>query len=82
MDKQVAGVRKALGTEWDAIPVRPMLCFVDAEWPLFSKPYELDGVLVTWPRAMRELLIRPGPYDPAPVTLIAYRLDERLRPAS
>ena len=81
MDKQVAAVRKALGTEWDEIPVRPILCFL-SEWPLFSKPFELEGVLATWPKAMRELIGRPGPYDPATVQLIAARLDERLRPAS
>jgi hypothetical protein len=81
MDKQVGAVRKALGTEWDKVPVRAMLCFL-SEWPLFSKPFELDGVLVTWPKAMRELLVRPGPYDAAAVELIAARLDERLRPAS
>ncbi len=81
MDKQVGAVRKALGTEWDEIPVRAMLCFL-SEWPLFSKPFELEGVLVTWPRAMRELLVRPGPYDAATVELIAARLDERLRPPS
>lgn len=82
MDKQVAAVRKALGTDWDEILVQPMLCFVDAEWPLLSKPFELEGVLVTWPKAMRELLVHPGPYDSATVARIASRLDERLRPAS
>lgn len=82
MDKQVVAVRRALGTQWDDIPVRPMLCFVDAGWPWFPKPFELEGVLVTWPKAMRELLVRPGPYDPATVQQIAAKLDERLRPAS
>ena len=82
MDKQVVAIRKALGTEWVEVPVRPMLCFVDGDWPLFSKPFELEGVLVTWPKAMRERLVRPGPYDPGTVQLIAARLDERLRPAS
>lgn len=81
MHKQVAAVRKALGTEWDEVPVRPMLCLL-SEWPLLSKPFELQGVLVTWPKAMRELLVRPGPYDSSAVQLIAARLDERLRPAS
>ena len=31
MGKQVAAVRKALGAEWEDVPVRPALCFVDAE---------------------------------------------------
>ena len=82
MAKQVAVVRKALGTEWDEVPVRPMLCFVDAEWTWFAQPFELQGVLVTWPKAMRELLVRPGPYAPPAVELMAARLAEGLRPAS
>lgn len=82
MSKQVDAVREALGSDWAAVPVRPMLCFVDAEWRWFAKPIELQGVLVTWPKAMRELLVRPGPYAPATVQLIVSKLDERLRPAS
>jgi hypothetical protein len=81
MDKQVGAVRTALGTEWDEIPVRPMLCFL-SEWPLFSRPFELEGVLVTWLKAMRQLLVCPGPYNRATVQLIADKLDERLLPAS
>ena len=82
MSKQVDAVREALGSEWTAVPVRPVLCFVGAEWPLLAKPFELQEVLVTWPKAMRELLVRPGPYAPATVQLIGSNLDERLRPAS
>jgi len=82
MSKQVAAVREALGPDWAAVPVRPVLCFVDAEWPLFAKPFELQGVLVTWPKAIPELLVRPGPYAPATVQLIGSTLDERLLPAS
>ena len=82
MSKQVDAVREALGPDWATVPVRPVLCFVGAEWPLFAKPFELEGVLVTWPKAARELLVRPGPYAPATVQLIASKLDERLRPAS
>lgn len=82
MSKQVAAVRAALGNEWADVPVRPMLCFVDAEWPWFAKPMQLAGVLVTCPRAARELIVRPGPCSPPTVELVAARLDERLRPAS
>ncbi|MGI8806579.1 MAG: hypothetical protein ACR2KK_01750, partial [Acidimicrobiales bacterium] len=52
----------ALGDDWADVPVRPGLCFVDAEWGLFAKPFELDGVLVTWAKALRERLGQPGPY--------------------
>jgi hypothetical protein len=82
MSKQVAAVRKALGIDWAEVPVRPVLCFVDADWRWFAKPFELRGVLVTWPRAARELLVRPGPYPPPIVERIASTLEDRLRPAS
>jgi hypothetical protein len=82
MSKQVAVVRTAVGPDWADVPVRPMLCFVAAEWRRFAKPFELDGVLVTWPGAARELLIRPGPYSPAAVDTMVDTLQQRLRPAS
>jgi hypothetical protein len=50
MDKQVAAVRAAL--ESDRPPITPALCFVDAEWRLFARPFDVDGVLVTWPKAL------------------------------
>ncbi|MEA2842493.1 MAG: hypothetical protein QOJ69_164 [Actinomycetota bacterium] len=82
MSKQVAAVRAALGSDWTEVPVRPVLCFVGAEWAWLASPFDLRGVLVTWPMAARELLVRPGPYGPECVKLIAAELGERLRPAS
>ena len=82
MAKQVDAVRTALGAEWADVPVRPVLCFVDTDWRWFASPFELDGVLVTWPRALREFLVRPGPYALATVERLSSRLDERLRPAT
>ncbi len=82
VSKQVAAVHAVLGTDWPEVPVRPVLCFVDADWPWFSKPFELRGVLVAWPKAMRELLVRPGALQPATVDLLVARLEDRLRPAS
>jgi len=80
--KRVAAVRSVLGREWAAVPVRPVLCFVGADWRLFARPFELHGVLVTWPTAALALLARPGPCSPAHVDHIAATLEERLRPAS
>lgn len=82
MAEQVAAVRTATGKDWAGVPVRPMLCFVDAEWGWFAKPFQLQGVLVTWPKAACELLARRGPYPPAVIKLLAARLEDRLRPAS
>jgi hypothetical protein len=80
--KQVAAVRTGLGHEWAEVPIRPMLCFVDADWGRLARPFELHGVHVTWPSAARELLARPGSYPTTDVERIASALEERLRPAS
>jgi hypothetical protein len=34
-----------------SVPVRAALCFVGTDWPPFSDPFTVDGVLVTWRRA-------------------------------
>lgn len=82
MAKQVAAVRTALGGDWTDVPVRPVLCFVDAEWSWFARPFELDGVVVAWPKATRELLVRAGPYTPEGIEMIAAHLEHKLQPAS
>jgi hypothetical protein len=82
MTKQVAAVRKALGPEWAKIPLRPVLCFVDAEWRLFSKPFALQGVLVAWPKALGKLLVRPGSYDRGTIDRIGTTIRDALSPAS
>jgi hypothetical protein len=42
------------------VPVRAALCFTGVELGLFSRPFTLDGVLVTWPRALTRTLRAPG----------------------
>jgi len=82
MSTQVAAVREAMGARWAAIPVHPVVCFVGAEWRMFAKPFEVRGVLVTWPRALREMLARPGSCPAHSIEIIAATLEEGLRPAS
>lgn len=36
----------------DGVPVRGMLCFVDADWPLLGGSFSVDGIRVLWPRRM------------------------------
>lgn len=51
--KQCALVEKAVS---GSVPVRGMLCFVDADWPLIGGSFAVRGVRVTWPnRLAREL---------------------------
>jgi Nuclease-related domain len=44
MSRQVAAVYDALDEEDDDVGVTPVLCFIDAEWPLFGAPTEFEGV--------------------------------------
>ncbi|MGD9794012.1 MAG: hypothetical protein AB7V43_11070 [Acidimicrobiia bacterium] len=44
-------------------PVRAVLCFEHATWPLFAKPFTTDGVLVTWPSALPMTLMMQGVLD-------------------
>ena len=34
------------------VPIRPTLCFTDAEWGLFSKPIRMNEATVTWAKAL------------------------------
>ena len=56
------------------IEIKPMLCFVEANWGWFAKPFRVRGVVVCWPRALRDLLDVQGPHDARAVDEIAARL--------
>jgi hypothetical protein len=61
MGWQVSAVTKALEsarTEPSAIPVTPVLCFVDGEWPLLLQPEWYKGVRLEGPRSIKALLTR------------------------
>jgi hypothetical protein len=55
---QVEAVQRALSVAgFDPLPlVRPVLCFVDGEWPIFSSPSEYKGVRLEGKRSIRKLV--------------------------
>ena len=61
--------------------VRPALCFVDGDWSFFARPDVLDGVRVTWPKALYKVIAEPGPLDQERILELGSRLAERLVPA-
>jgi hypothetical protein len=63
------------------IPVRPVLCFLGAEWGFFASPFKLGSVLVTYPRFLYELLQKDGEVETAAIQETARHLAERLRRA-
>jgi len=61
VQKQVLRVAQALDAGGIVdVPIRGVLCFVDATWPLFSGAFSISGVEVLWPKKAIDLLRRPG----------------------
>jgi hypothetical protein len=54
--------------------VRAALCFTGTQVAFFTRPFALEGVLVTWPRAFGRTLAAPGPLGPAERRALAARL--------
>jgi hypothetical protein len=83
MAKQVEAIRAATGELIDEFDLKahPTLCFVDAEWSLLARPFEIGGVWVGWAKALGERLQAPGPLEPDQVRLIGERVAAHLRPA-
>jgi hypothetical protein len=60
--------------------IRVALCFTGAQVGLFTRPFTLEGVLVTWPRAFARTLTAPGPLGPAERRALAARLARAFPP--
>lgn len=81
MEKQVEAIRTALGDaiiQGIAVEVMATLCFVDAEWPLFAKPFMLDDVWIGWAKALGERLLADGPIAPEHLPGLAQRVAAKL----
>jgi len=77
--KQIDAVLAAI--EDDDVPIKAALCFVDSDWSLFAKPFQLGGVIVAWPRKLSEMIAEPGPLTRDQVMRASNRLAAYL-PAS
>jgi hypothetical protein len=64
-------VRDAAGPDTS---VRAALCFTGAEWSLFARPFTIDEVLITWPKALARALSAPGPLSAADRITLASHL--------
>jgi hypothetical protein len=69
---QVEAVRNALvGSD---VPVHAALCFIDAEWKLLAKPFQLRDAWVTWGQELAEMIAADGPLSEVDVMHVADRL--------
>ena len=75
---QVAAVRALVDPE---VPVRGVLCFVEADWPLLGGAFEVRGVDVLSPRKLYRSLDAPGPWDADAVTEVCSELAAAFLPA-
>jgi hypothetical protein len=75
MHKQVALVRAAL-VDQPEVPVRGVLCFVDADWPLIGGAFTVKHVAVLWPKKLEALLTESGPMGPDQIANLQGQLHE------
>ncbi|GAA1928754.1 nuclease-related domain-containing protein [Nocardioides marmoribigeumensis] len=78
MTHQVEVVRGIVG---DEVPVRGVLCFLEADWPLLEGSFETRSVHVVWPRRLYKWLRQDGPLEPPEIAQRHRALAERLASA-
>jgi hypothetical protein len=80
--KQVDLVRATLeASGLKEVQVGGMLCFVEADWPLFGGDFMIDGVSVLWPRKAAGHIERPGAIDAETAARIHHILASSFPPA-
>ena len=80
--KQVDRVRTTLeASGLNDVPVGGMMCFVEADWPLFGGDFTIDGVSVLWPGTAASHIGRLGAIDTATAARVHHVLTSALPPA-
>ena len=76
MGWQVEAVREVLrlADPDGAIPVTPVICFIDGEWPLLSPPEHYNGVRLEGKRTIKKLITRGQVLDLAAMDELARTL--------
>jgi hypothetical protein len=84
LSRQVGAVHAALETVPDLaeLPINAMLCFIDTGWPLLLRPFDVRGVTVIYPRALRDRIRKGGTFDHDTVARAAFVIAEGLPAAS
>lgn len=79
MGWQVAAVRAQLDTiGFGEVPVHPVVCFTSSRWASSTSPFDVHGVLVTWPSALVQTIGAPGHLDVRLIDLVARHLSSTL----
>jgi hypothetical protein len=78
MEHQVASVRAALT---EAVPLVPVVCFVDSDWGLFASPLRFGAIRVLWPKVLYKLVQAAGELGPPDIARLERELATALPPA-
>jgi Nuclease-related domain len=70
-NQQRAIVEQALR---EGVPLRAVLCFTGVELGLFARPFVMEGVVITWPKALAKSLGAPGALTESSRSEVADRL--------
>nr|WP_276568805.1 nuclease-related domain-containing protein [Aeromicrobium phoceense] len=81
VDGMLGQCEKVRGVVGPEVPVRGVLCFIEAAWPLFGGDFVVNGVDVLWPRKLYPKLETEGPLEPAAVEALYEQLGRALPPA-
>jgi Nuclease-related domain len=82
MTGQLSAIRSAIGRpliEELELSVTGVLCFVEAEWPLFlARPLRLGSIWIEWSRSLAERLRSTGALSPEDVRRLAVHIGQAL----
>ena len=76
--KQVEVVQGLLDAD---VPVRGVLCFVEADWPLIGGSFATRGILVEWPKRLYARLQADGSVSAPVIARTRRTLAQAARPA-
>jgi hypothetical protein len=67
----VKAVEKVLASVEVALPVTPVLCFIDVDWPLLFAPNSFRGVRLEDPKSLRKLITLTPALDASAIDKLA-----------
>ena len=71
MGWQVKAVETLLASVEVTLPITPVLCFIDVDWPLLFQPESFHGVRLEDPRSLRKLITAAPALDSAAIDKLA-----------
>jgi hypothetical protein len=83
VEKQLRAVRAALEPDpaLEGVSLHGALCFLDVEWGLLQSPFQVRGIWILHPGALRKRLSKSGALPRETMERIAHRLHLSLPPA-